>query len=419
VTIRPEVIRWTGAVLLLAACLAAPAPALGAGPFDGAFVNEEGERLELQQKGSSVEGSVVVTGLAGRVAGSVSGSVLHARLEVPGVGTMTFTAAASAEGLRVQLEGDDEVSLFRRQRGAGLAAAPPASAGSPGPPVDAARSVPAPPAPQATGATAGGRTWRSEYEGWSIEIPQGWKSAPKESGLVLGSDSEAGMILVFPEAVTDQAALERGLGEILAATGTFPAAPALQPVALPGGKGLWTEVRGTAKDGTALQIRAVGVVGAGGTVGVLGITTPDEARFKNLRQRVDAVARSVRFFAPTVSPARQLLVGEWWSYTSSSGLTGSGGTEKTLAFCPDGSFFSSSESSYSGGAGTSGAWGTAGSQRGSARWNAVGDRTGGRVTLTYPDGRSGVITYRPEGRGDGMLFDGRLYGRTGERKYCR
>jgi hypothetical protein len=58
-------------------------------------------------------------------------------------------------------------------------------------------------------------------------------------------------------------------------------------------------------------------------------------------------------------------------------------------------------------------------QRGTARWNAVGDRTGGRITLTYPDGRSGAITYRLEGRGDGMLFDGRLHGRTGERKYCR
>jgi hypothetical protein len=419
VKIRNEVIRWAGAVSLLAAWLAAPAPALGAGPFEGAFVNQEGERLELRQQGSTVEGSVVVTGQTGRVTGAVSGGTLKARLEVAGVGTMAFTAVSSDGGLRVQFEGDDEISVFRRQPGAGPGATPPASAGSSGTSVGAAGGAPVAPAPQASGAAPGGRAWRSEYEGWGIEIPPGWKSAPRESGLVLGSDTEAGMILVFPEAVTEAAALQRGLGELLAGIGTFPAVSPLQPVPLPGGKGLWTDVRGTARDGTAIQVRAVAVVGGGGTVGVLGITTPDDARFKNLRQRVDAVARSVRFFAPTVSPARQLLVGEWWSYTSSSGLSGSGGTEKTLAFCPDGSFHSSSESSYSGGAGTSGAWGTAGSQRSAAQWNAVGDRSGGRITLTYPDGRTGAISYQPERRGDGMLFDGRLYGRTGERKYCR
>lgn len=410
---RGERFGRSGAALLAWACLAAPQLATGAGPFDGAFVNAEGERLQLRQAGAAVEGTVTVTGQAARIAGRVSGGVLSARLDVPGAGAVGFTARATGDGLRVQLEGDDEVSLFRRQKGA----QPPAAEARPRPPAGG-REAPVGPAPQPVGATPGGHVYRAEYEGWSVAIPAGWKHAPRGGGLALGSDREAGLILVVPTTTTDAAALDEGLGELLAELGRFPAAPALQAMSLPGGQGRWTEVQGVAQDGTAVRVRAVGVVGAAGTVGVLGITTPDAAKLSALRQRVDAMARSVRFFKPTVSPARQLVVGEWWSYTSASGVGGTGGTEKTLAFCPDGTFFSSSESSYGGGAGTSSAWGVAGARRGVARWNAVGDRSGGRITLTYPDGRSAQVVFQPGG-GDAMRFDGRVYGRTGEHRYCR
>jgi hypothetical protein len=235
--------------------------------------------------------------------------------------------------------------------------------------------------------------------------------------LVLGSRTEAGLLLVQATGQRDPEGLRAGLGEDLAEVGLAGPVPALQPARLPGGRGLQAEFPVTARDGAALRLRAVAVVGERGTVAILGATTAEKMGL--LRQRVDEMARSIRFFAPEVTPGQQFVAGEWWSFTS-AGAGATGGTEAALAFCPDGRFFDSSESSYGGGAGTAGAWGVA-SQRGGgggARWTAAGTPEAGRVTVTRADGSTAEMAWkaRPDG---GVYFDGRLYARTGERKYCR
>jgi hypothetical protein len=180
------------------------------------------------------------------------------------------------------------------------------------------------------------------------------------------------------------------------------------------GRAIYTEVEGTAQDGTRMRVRAVGVIGKKGTLAILGLTTPGK-KFDNIRRRVDSIARSVRFFKPKTSPGRRFVMGEWFGYSGGSG----GGTSRWLAFCPDGRFFYESESSYSGGAGTDGAWGAVGKGKDHGSWKAVGTNARGTVFVTNPDGSEAEIRYQAKRGSDGVYFDGHLYGRTGKTNYCK
>lgn len=159
------------------------------------------------------------------------------------------------------------------------------------------------------------------------------------------------------------------------------------------------------------------MIGEPGTVAVYGITVPGD-KFKLMRQRVDAVARSVAFFKPKVSPGRQAVVGEWFSF-SGAGLGNSGGSSYNLAFCPDGRFLSSSESGYSSGVGTAGAWGTASQGGAAGRWTVRGDQRQGTITVTYQNGEQAEFKYQVKKPRDGVYFNGRLYGLKGGAELCR
>jgi hypothetical protein len=162
----------------------------------------------------------------------------------------------------------------------------------------------------------------------------------------------------------------------------------------------------------------VGVIGKRGTVAVLGMTVPGR-KFDTIRKRVDAIARTVRFFKPRTSPGRKFVMGEWWSYSGSATMSSSGGTSRWMAFCPDGRFFYKSESGYSGGAGTDAAWGAVGGGTNAGRWKCVGTSRQGTVHVVNPDGSTADIRYQAKPGSDGVYFDGNLYGRTGKNEFCQ
>jgi hypothetical protein len=372
-----------------------------------------------------VTGALVQDGERAALAGTVRSGVLHATARVLGM-EVPLTARPAGSGLQLLLEGDDEPTLFERRGGAPAARAPAPGASAAGAPAAGApaatagaKAGPRPeeePAPRA--GAADGRLHRVAHEGWSVRLPEGWDGQERDGALALGSRTEAGLLLVQATPRSDPESLRAGLGEVLAELGFAGAAPSLEPAQMPGGRGLAAEFPVTARDGTALRLRAVAVACERGAVAMLAVTTAE--KMGALRRRVDEMARSVRFFTPEVSAAQRFLAGEWWGY-SSAGIGATGGTESALAFCPDGRFFSSSESSYSGGAGTAGAWGVAGQRAsgGGARWTAVGTPASGRVTVTRPDGRTSVISWQAKEGGGGVYFDGSLHARTGENKYCR
>jgi len=107
--------------------------------------------------------------------------------------------------------------------------------------------------------------------------------------------------------------------------------------------------------------------------------------------------------------------GAYYHFSSSS--VGTGGTEKEISLCPNGSYFSSSESGYSGGAGTSGAWGTNSQGGGGGTWIITGTKTEGTIAMTNSSGKT--TTYEYSVCGDGCIYFGSTkYGYNGDPK-CR
>ena len=107
------------------------------------------------------------------------------------------------------------------------------------------------------------------------------------------------------------------------------------------------------------------------------------------------------------------------SYYSFSGVAGgqTGGTERKLSLCPDGKYYSSSESGYSGDSGTSGAWGTASQGGGGGTWKITGSKTSGTIAMTSASGKT--TTYKFESCGNGCYYFGNVKYAYAGKPECR
>ena len=107
------------------------------------------------------------------------------------------------------------------------------------------------------------------------------------------------------------------------------------------------------------------------------------------------------------------------SYYSFSGVAGgqTGGTERKLSLCPDGKYYSSSESGYSGDTGTSGAWGTASQGGGGGTWKITGSKTSGTIAMTNASGKT--TTYKFESCGNGCYYFGNVKYAYAGKPECR
>lgn len=295
---------------------------------------------------------------------------------------------------------------------------------APAAPVIGEEKIPPPKAKASTG-----QPHRVDHEGWLVRTPARWKYSVQGARVLFGSDTEAGLIVVWfaPGVTFHQMESQAATGA--AQIGMSLAGPAIS-AEMKGGRALVTEILGTAPDGTRMRGRAVGVAGSTGVVAVVGLTTPE--KFAVLRERVDAVARSVSFFKPKRSPAMQHLAGAWWHYhgtqTGSGGNTASSSYERTIVLCRDGSFRDSDASDISVNTetktaeGSTDAWGnpvdkivgSSGRNRadsGNGRWVAVGDDVNGSLELRFDNGTVERHAYVFKKRGGGDIeLDGRWYG---------
>jgi hypothetical protein len=111
--------------------------------------------------------------------------------------------------------------------------------------------------------------------------------------------------------------------------------------------------------------------------------------------------------APDVGPSdpnlMRAMAGEYYSYT--------GSTERVVTLCGNGTFFSSSESSYSGTSSDSlgnqtGAWGAANQKQNSGRWSVQGSLQGGTITLGYRGGKTEKVRFQAMGERGCFRFNG-------------
>lgn len=250
--------------------------------------------------------------------------------------------------------------------------------------------------PLAAQVSAPGALYKSEAEGWQIQMPKAWKYAPNAGKLGIGSDTEAGLMFAWfqPGLTLEQAKQyatqpyqEQGL--VLNPTGSaaFTSAKGTSAIA--------TNYSGTAADGSTIKARAVTVVGAKGAVVAGGLTT--EPQFAALAKRVDELAKGVAFFTPKAGAGVAFLSGPICAWSGGSNYSSS----KRMTFDGKGNVGWGSEMTFSGeiknGQGdttaTYGGW-TGNQHQPSDR--GVYTVAGDSVTITWGDGSvmSCAVHYR-------------------------
>jgi hypothetical protein len=113
---------------------------------------------------------------------------------------------------------------------------------------------------------------------------------------------------------------------------------------------------------------------------------------------------------PNDASLMQAMAAEYYSY--------SGSTERKVMLCPDGRYFNTSESSYSGTSSDSLgnqnlAWGTGNQRSGSGRWSIQGTQQQGLITLSGNDGSSSQVQYQSTGERGCFRFNNNTFCKSG------
>ncbi len=242
-------------------------------------------------------------------------------------------------------------------------------------------------APALAQAQSSGVPWRKDAWGLELRVPTGWRSGEQNGVLLMGGDSEAGLIVVRYLPKTTQAELVSGYQGGVNEEGVrlSPSGEA-QEFKAPGGTALSGELSGLSAEGATLRAQSVAVLSRwGGAAVVFGLT--DEAHFAGLRARVEEIARSLRFREPKAPKGAEVLAGRFeYVYVSKSG---SYSREAKITLCADGRFTKGGELAGSGSAGSA-----VSAHHNGGTWSSEGDRESGQLTLLYRDGSTETLPYR-------------------------
>jgi hypothetical protein len=253
--------------------------------------------------------------------------------------------------------------------------------------------------------------------GFKFTLPKGWKVEKGPKGAILGHDTIAGLIWIFPHSASSvqevQKQMQAGLIEEdvqLRLTGQ------LQSL----GKNAVTGIFSGTFQRQPVKARGIGTfLPNGGGAHIVAMTVPNKFG-SDLENAADAVAKSMQSVKAQESARAggtggavassgsgnqlmQQMAGSYYSF-SSAGPSSSGGTERRVTLCPNGTYYSGSESGYSGGAGTGGAWGSASQQSGRGTWRVQGNVNQG--TLTTIDSSGKATEYRYQRCGGDCIYIG-------------
>jgi hypothetical protein len=258
------------------------------------------------------------------------------------------------------------------------------------------------PAPTPSVATRGSR-YSHEKWGLSFATPPGWKVGERQGVLLLGCDTEAGLIIIRLARRTSLEQLVQDYGEGMQEEG-LQLMPATEAQEFPAGqnRAMAGELAGMAQDGARIRARAVAVASPFGDAAVvLGMTT--EEKYAGLKPRVESIAASFRFTQPQAAPVPEFLAGQYYYISTSS----YGSTERYIDMCSDGRFSSRTGTYSTGDAGTS--YGEGGQ---SAQWTAEGDESQGVIIVTNPNGETERYEYRRSG--SDLFVNNRTFARYGD-----
>lgn len=257
-----------------------------------------------------------------------------------------------------------------------------------------------------------------EYKalGLKFTIPSNWVGQETEEGMLLGSNTEAGLLVVLPHEYTSFEQIKQGADEGLVDEGIqLRRSGAFRQE---GSRGLGAEFSGMVQ-GESAKAYVIAVLNPkGGGITVMALTTT-AIYSEQLVSRARSLAGSVVFFEPEVSSAIQ----EWKtflsnvrlayisSYSSSGGGSYGGYSDETvISLCGAGYYKFSSKSSMS--IDTGGAFGSShGSDQGAGSWNVVSDAQGNPLlVLKGHDGTN--YQYKLSYEDNKTYLNGRRYFRT-------
>ncbi len=255
------------------------------------------------------------------------------------------------------------------------------------------------------------------YAGVSFTIPDGWLGQVSENVLVLGSNTETGLMLVMEHAYSTVQQLkeeaDKGLNEegfFLSRTGAYENI---------GTNGVGAIFEGSIQGSPAKAYIASLVNPYGSGLTIMAMTTADvySARYRELAL---GFAKSVKFskavIPPVVNEWRESLKNVKLTYLSSYNSVGNGSygginDQEEIHLCAAGYFKYSSNSSVT--IDTGGASGySAGNGTGTGKWEVTGDGSGGAaLKLIFDNGDIRTYTLSNE---DGKTFlNGKRYFKTG------
>jgi hypothetical protein len=244
--------------------------------------------------------------------------------------------------------------------------------------------------------------------GFKFALPKGWKVEKGPKGAILGHDTIAGQIWVFPHsASTLQEVQEQMHAGLVGEDVQLRLTSQLQSLGKNSVVGVFSGRY------QKQQVKACGIgtfFPNGGGAYIVAMTLP--TKFGSaLENAADEVANSMQSVtaqesarlggtggavAPSDSGTQQLMqqmAGVYYSF-SSAGPYSSGGTERRVTLCPNGTYYSGSESSYSGGAGTGGAWGAASQRSGNGTWRVQGNANQGILATIDSSGKATEYRYQ-------------------------
>ncbi len=234
--------------------------------------------------------------------------------------------------------------------------------------------------------------------GFKFSLPKGWKVEKGPKGAILGHDTIPGMIWVFPHSTSSlqevQKQMRAGLDEEEV---QLRLTSQLESLGNNATAGIFSGVYQRQQ----VKARGIGTYSPNGRGAYIVAMTLPQKFGSDLTDAADAIAKSIQYFkvqesartGEATAPLMRQMSGVYYSF-SSAGLSYSGGTERRVVLCPNGTYYSGSESSYSAGAGTSGAWGAAGQRGDRGTWRVQGNINEGVLTTFDASGKPTEYRYR-------------------------
>ncbi|MDI6804947.1 MAG: hypothetical protein QME58_14100 [Bacteroidota bacterium] len=248
--------------------------------------------------------------------------------------------------------------------------------------------------------------------GFKFIKPTGWVYQQNESGILLGHDKISGAILIIP---TDANGFEEVKQQMLTGLDEEGTSLLLSGKLTTLGENIYAGEYSGIYEYQNVKAYIIGTHPAyGNGVYILAFDSPENFN-KELSKTAEAIAKGMNY-TKTKTPDNftfekgtggndasglmKYFAGTYYSFTG-GGIT-SGGTERRFVICSNGQFYFTSESGYSGDAGTAGAWGTASQSGEAGTWSISGNKTSGKIIFAYSNGNTDVVNYQV--CGDGCIY---------------